>query len=64
MSLVMASSRALVVEGSWREVVWGAVEELGEVGGEVTVRERDINVLTCPRACWRIVRKSSVKRSI
>jgi hypothetical protein len=56
MSLFIASNRALVVSGSWREVVWGVVEEPGEVGGEVTVRERDINVLTCPRACWSIVR--------
>jgi hypothetical protein len=64
MSFVMASSRALVVEGSWREVAWGVVEELGEVGGEVIVRERDVNVLTCSQACWRIVRRSSLKRSI
>ena len=58
----MASVRILVVSGSWREVVWGVVEELGEVGGEVTVRDRDINVLRCPLASWRMVRKSSLKR--
>ena len=58
----MASIRVLVVSGSWREVDWGVVEEPGDVGGEVTVRDRDINVLRCPRACWRLVRKSSLKR--
>lgn len=57
----MASTRVLVVSGSWREVVWGVVEEPGEVGGEVIVRDRDINVLICPRASWRLVRKSSFK---
>lgn len=62
MSLFMASIRVLVVSGSWREVAWGVVEEPGEVGGEVTVRDRDINVLRCPRASWRMVRKSSLKR--
>jgi hypothetical protein len=61
MSLVIASIRVLVVSGSWREVAWGVVEEPGELGGEVTVRERDINVLICPRASWRMVRKSSLK---
>jgi len=64
MSLVIVSTRVLVVSGSWREAVWGVVEEPGEVGGEVAVRERDINVLTCPRACWRMVRKSSSKRLV
>jgi len=57
----MASIRILVVSGSWREVDWGVVEEPGEVGGEVTVRDRDINVLRCPLASWRVVRKSSLK---
>jgi hypothetical protein len=28
----------------------------------VTARDRDINVLRCPRASWRMVRKSSLKR--
>jgi len=60
----MASVRVLVISGSWREVAWGVVEEPGEVGGEVTVRDRDINVLRCPRASWRLVRKSSLKRLI
>ena len=60
----MASVRVLVVSGSWREVAWGVVEEPGEVGGEVAVRDSDINILRCPRASWRIVRKSSLKRLI